>query len=92
VTEEEVLLHCHRRCAESKNTSLFAPCRCRCKGLYHGTLHMKSVKRTRFLAQKHDLQADLKHAMEIVVKRAKAATELRIKQARERFRAVGLRG
>lgn len=91
MTEEEVLDKCHPRCAYSKNTSLFAPCRCRCKGTLHGTLSVRTVARKKFVAFKHDLQADLKHAMDIVVKRAKAATELRIKRTKERMRAMGLR-
>lgn len=89
--EEDVLDKCHPRCAYSMNTSLFAPCRCRCGGTLHGTLSMKNLARRKFVVAKNDLQADLKRAMDIVVKRAKAATELRIKRTRERMRAMGLR-
>lgn len=91
MTEEDVLSQCHPRCANSFNTSLFAPCRCRCGGTLHGTLYMRTMKRNRFNHVRIDLQADLKRAMDIVVKRAKAATELRIKHTRERMRAMGLR-
>jgi type II secretory pathway component PulJ len=49
------------------------------------------MKRNRFNHVRIDLQADLKRAMDIVVKRAKAATELRIKRTKERMRAMGLR-
>ena len=52
---------------------------------------MRTMKRNRFNHVRSDVQADLKHAIDIVVKRAKAATELRIKRTKELMHAMGLR-
>lgn len=91
MTEKEVLSMCHARCAYSEKTGLFATCNCRCKGLYHGTLAMRTMRRAKFEKARDTLQSDLKHAMEIVVQRAAAAAKLRIRKTQERMRAMGLR-
>lgn len=50
----EALEVCHARCRQSKNTSPFAPCNCRCGGLSHGSetlWHMRRGERAKAQAQ-----------------------------------------